>query len=102
MMDLAQMHAARRGMLLRMTLGTVTDEGVLLPLNKEKKSDVQRCQRILWTDELREVINRALALRSKVRGGKRKDVADLPSAPLFLKRKGQAITVSGFDSMWYC
>ena len=38
---------------------------------------------------------------SKTRGGKRTDVADLPSAPLFLNRKGKAITVSGFNSMWY-
>ena len=26
-------------MLLRMTLATITDEGVLLPLNKKKKTD---------------------------------------------------------------
>ncbi len=100
MMDLAQMHAARRGMLLRMTLGTITDAGVLLPLNKKKKADVQRYQRILWTDELREVINRALELRQKARGGQNQ-IADLTSAPLFLNRKGKAITVSGFNSMWY-
>ena len=100
MMDLAQMHAARRGMLLRMTLGTITDAGVLLPLNKKKKADVQRYQRILWTDELREVINRALELRHKARGGQNQ-IADLGSAPLFLNRKGKTITVSGFNSMWY-
>lgn len=100
MMDLAQMHAARRGMLLRMTLATITEDGVLLPLNKKKKTDVQRYQRILWTDELREVVNRALELRRKARGGQ-SQVADLASAPLFLNRKGKAITVSGFNSMWY-
>jgi len=100
MMDLAQMHAARRGMLLRMTLATITDEGVLLPLNKKKKTDPQRYQRILWTDELRQVINRALELRRKVRGGQ-KEVKDLSTAPLFLNRKGRAITISGFNSMWY-
>ena len=82
MMDLAQMHAARRGMLLRMTLATITDEGVLLPLNKKKKRDVQRYQRILWTDELHEVIDRALELRNKYET-KEGGVTDLPTWLLF-------------------
>jgi len=69
-------------MLLRMTLATITDEGVLLPLNKKKKTDPQRYQRILWTDELRQVINRALELRRKVRGGQQ-EVKDLSTAPFF-------------------
>jgi hypothetical protein len=100
MMDLAQMHAARRGLLLKMTLGMIQDEGVLLPLNKKRKADPQRYQRIMWTDELRDVINRALELRARVRRGQ-KAAADLDTAPLFLNRKGKAITITGFNWMWY-
>lgn len=99
MMDLAQMHAARRGMLLKATLACITDEGLMLPLNKKKKTDPQRYQLIVWTDDLRAVVNRWLALRAKVRGGDRK-VDDLDTAPLFLNRKGKAVSETGFNSMW--
>ncbi|MGH8568335.1 MAG: hypothetical protein ACREXU_10030, partial [Gammaproteobacteria bacterium] len=44
MMDMAQMHGARRGMLIRATLACNTREGVLLPLNKKKPADPQRYQ----------------------------------------------------------
>ncbi len=101
MMDLAQMHAARRGMLIKATLACITDEGLLLPLNKKKRADSQRYQLIRWTDDLRGVINCALELRKKVRGGKKEGVSDLPTAPLFLNRHGKAISESGFNSTWY-
>jgi integrase len=99
MMDLAQMHAARRGMLLKATLSCITGDGLLLPINKRKKTEAQRYQLIRWTDELREVINRWLVLRKKVRGGQ-KEVEDLASAPLFLNRHGKAVSETGFNSMW--
>jgi hypothetical protein len=100
MMDLAQMHAARRGMLLKATLACIVDDGLLLPLNKKKRTDVQRYQKIMWTDDLREKINRALELRKTVRGGQR-EVADLATAPLFLTRKGTAYSETAFNSIWY-
>ena len=100
MMDLAQMHAARRGMLLKAMLVCITEEGLLLPLNKKKKTDQQRYQLIRWSDELRAVIARALELRAKVRGAQ-KDVKDLDTAPLFLNRKGKAWTKTGFNSQWH-
>lgn len=99
MMDLAQMHGARRGMLIKMSLACIKDDGLLLPLNKKKPSDPQRYQKIIWTPGLRHVIDRALDLRQKVRGGK-KEVADLDTAPLFLNRFGKAITETGFNSDW--
>ena len=99
MMDLAQMHAARRGMLIKATLACITGEGLLLPLNKKKKADTQRYQLIRWTDDLRAVIARAMELRAKVRGGQ-KEIADHSSAPLFLNRLGKAISETGFNSMW--
>ena len=99
MMDLAQMHAARRGMLIKATLACITDEGLLLPLNKKKRRDVQRYQRILWTDDLREVIDRWLDLRKKMRGGQR-DVADLSTAPLFITRNGKGYSETAFNSLW--
>lgn len=98
MMDLAQMHGARRGMLLRATLACVTDEGLLLPLNKRRKGEVQRYQVIRWTDDLRLVVDRALELRGHVRGGGK--VTDAHTAPLFLARSGKAFSESAFNSMW--
>lgn len=99
MMDLAQMHGARRGMLMKATLASQTTEGLLLPLNKKKKTEIQRYQIIEWDDNLRAVIARALELRAKVRGGQ-KDVLDAATAPLFLTRRGKAYTPNSFNAMW--
>jgi integrase len=100
MMDLAQMHAARRGMLMRLALADITDDGIWFTLNKKKRTDAVRRQLIHWTDDLRDVIARALELRAKVRGGQ-KNVEDAARAPLFLNRIGKAISESGFNSMWH-
>lgn len=100
MMDMAQMHGARRGMLMKATLACITEDGVLLPLNKKKRGDPQRYQLIRWTDDLRAVIARALEIRAELRGGQ-KAVADLDTAPLFLNRKGAAWTKTGFNSQWH-
>lgn len=54
---------------------------------------------MLYLDNLRAVINRALGLRQTVRGGG-KVVKDLDAAPLFLNRNGKAFTETGFNSMW--
>lgn len=86
-------------MLLKATLACITGDGLLLPINKRKKTEAQRYQLIRWTDELREVINRWLVLRKKVRGGQ-KEVEDLASAPLFLNRHGKAVSETGLNSMW--
>jgi integrase len=100
MMDLAQMHGARRGMLLKLSLEDIADPtGIWVTLNKKKKTDTPKRQLILWNDELRAVINRALELRAKVRGGQ-KNVEDATRAPLFLNRFGRAISKTGFNSMW--
>jgi hypothetical protein len=99
MMDLAQMHAARRGMLLKLSLACLGDDGILLPLNKKRKNDPQRFQLIKWSDDLRDVVNRALEIRKKVRGGQ-KEVDDLATAPLFLNRLGKAFSETGFNSIW--
>lgn len=99
MMDLAQMHGARRGMLMKATLACITTDGLLLPLNKRKKTEVQRYQLIEWNEDLRAVIDKALALRSKVRGGQRA-IADSATAPLFLTRRGIAYGETAFNVMW--
>lgn len=100
MMDLAQMHAARRGMLLKLSLEDVDDPvGIWITLNKKKKTDAARRQRIKWSDDLREVIARALKLRALVRGSQH-NVEDAARAPLFLNRFGKSITPTAFNSMW--
>jgi integrase len=98
MMDLAQMHGARRGMLMRATLACITDDGLLLPLNKRKRTEVQRYQLIRWSDDLRLVIARVLELRAKVRGGGK--VVDADTAPLFLTHAGKAFGENSFNIMW--
>ncbi|HXF67677.1 MAG TPA: tyrosine-type recombinase/integrase [Burkholderiales bacterium] len=99
MMDLAQMVGARRGMILKLTLADVTPEGLRVTLNKRKRTEAVRRQIVRWTDDLRAVIDRALELRAKVRGGQR-EIKDLDTAPLFLNRLGKAFSETGFNSMW--
>lgn len=99
MMDLAQMVGARRGMILKLALVDITDDGLRVTLNKRKRTQAVRRQLIRWSDDLRAVIARALELRSKVRGGQR-EIADHTAAPLFLNRLGKAFSETGFNSMW--
>lgn len=99
MMDLAQMHGARRGMLMKATLACITDDGLLLPLNKRKRTEIQRYQLIEWNDDLRAVIDRVLELRKHVRGGQ-KDIVDAATAPLFLTKRGKAFGETAFNTMW--
>lgn len=104
MMDLAQMNGARRGMILRLTLRDIDDaRGVWFTPNKGKRTKKPRKPKLAnWTPDLRAVIDRALELRSKVRGGKKQlDVRDLATAPLFINRFGKQITPTGFNSEWY-
>jgi integrase len=107
MMDLAQMHGARRGMLLRLSLSDLNDDGVWVTLNKRKKTETVRRQVWRYLDDqgkdtgLREVVARILELRAKIRGGKKQqNVEDLANAPLFLNRFGKRMTESGFNSLW--
>ena len=101
MMDLAQMNGSRRGMLLRLTLADVdaAGPGIWFTLNKRRHNAIPKRKLASWTDDLHEVINRALAIRHTVRGGQ-KTVADLATAPLFLNRKDKPWTETGFNSAW--
>jgi integrase len=101
MMDLAQMNGSRRGMILRLSLADVaaTGPGVWFTLNKRRRNATPKRKLAPWTDDLRDVIQRALELRDKVRGGQ-KTVADLTTAPLFLNRRGKPWTETGFNSAW--
>jgi integrase len=99
MMDLAQMVGARRGMILKLTLVDMTEKGLMVTLNKRKRTEAVRRQLIRWNDDLRAVIDKALELRGKVRGGQKK-VDDLDTAPLFLTRLGKAFSETAFNSAW--
>jgi integrase len=84
-MDLVYLTGLRLGDLLRLSeLENVTREGLLVRIGKTGK-------RVLfeWTPELREVVDRARALRGKVRG-----------LYLLCNRGGQRYTESGFKAMW--
>jgi len=101
LMDLAQMNGARRGMLLRIMLSDadLTKPHLRLTLNKRRAGAPMKYRLVPWTDDLREVITRALRVRAKVRGGQR-DVKDLETAPLFLARTGKPYGISAFNSDW--
>lgn len=103
LMDLAQMNGARRGMLLQITLldADVTKPHLRIPLNKRRTGAPMKYRLVPWSEDLVDVIKRALALRAKVRGGKRAlKVADLETAPLFLSRTGKPYGISAFNSDW--
>lgn len=101
MMDLAQMNGARRGMLLRLMLSDadLTKPYLRLTLNKRRSGAKPKYRLVPWSDDLVDVIKRALVIRAKVRGGQ-KDVRDLETAPLFLSRTGKPYGIAAFNSEW--
>lgn len=101
LMDLAQMNGARRGMLLRIMLADadLAKPHLRLTLNKRRHGRKPKYRHAPWTDDMREVIKRALAHRATVRGGQ-KEVIDLETAPLFLSRTGKPYGVSAFNTEW--
>lgn len=103
LMDLAQMNGARRGMLLMISLADadLSKPHLRIPLNKRRVGSTMKYRLVPWTDDLKDVIKRALAIRSKLRGGKKElKVSDLDTAPLFLSRTGKPYGVSAFNSEW--
>src|SRR5262249_28142454 len=101
LMDLAQMNGARRGMLLRIMLADadLSKPALRLTLNKRRYGARPKYRLVPWTEELREVVLRALELRKKVRGGQRA-LKDLETAPLFLSRTGKPYGISAFNTEW--
>lgn len=103
LMDLAQMNGARRGMLLRIMLADadLNKPALRLTLNKRRQGRPPKYKFVPWSDDLRDVVKRALELRKKVRGGKKDlKVADLETAPLFLSRTGKPFGDSAFNTAW--
>lgn len=83
-MDFAYITAMRRGDILKLRLDQITDEGIWI-----KQSKTGSKQLYEWTDGLTEVVNRAKALKSPIRG-----------LYLFCTRKGQPYSDTGFKAMW--
>ncbi|MEE9136410.1 MAG: tyrosine-type recombinase/integrase, partial [Gammaproteobacteria bacterium] len=82
-MDLAVLTGLRRGDVLSLTRDNLTDEGIFIHTSKTKKDML-----IEWSDELRDVIKRALKLPPQVR------------KPIICTRKGKAYTRDGFYAIW--
>ena len=99
MMDLAQMNGSRRGMIIRLMLSDITDEGVWFTVNKRNQNQGKKRKLATWTDDLRDVIKRAKEIRAKLRGGQ-KVIVDHTTAPLFLTRYGKAFTETAFNRQW--
>jgi integrase len=84
MVDLVLLTGLRKGDLLKIRLPDLDDRGL--------RVEVQKTGAVVtfeWSEELREVTERARCLRRRV-----------GSLFLFANRRGQRYTTSGFDSIW--
>jgi integrase len=82
--DLALLTGMRKKDLLKLRLSDLREEGIFVEQSKTGKR-----QLFTWTDALREVVDRAKALRRRV-----------GTLYLFATREGQPYTGTGFDSIW--
>lgn len=82
-MDLALHTGLRRGDILALTRDQVTDEGLGVATSKTGKRMV-----ISWSDELREIVERAKAIEPQVR------------RHLVCTRSGKPYSGNGFNSVW--
>ena len=87
LMDLAVLTGLRRSDLLRLTRANLTDDGILVTPGKTEGT-TNKTLLILWSDELRSVVDRAKKLKPQVR------------QPLVCTRQGKAYTGDGLNSMW--
>lgn len=83
-MDFAYITALRKGDILSLKLDQITDEGIWV-----KQSKTGAKQLYEWSSGLRDVVNRAKALKRPIRG-----------LYLFCNRQGKPYTDSGFKAMW--
>ncbi len=83
-MDLALLTGLRRGDLLNLTRGSLTDDGLLVKSQKTSKALLFE-----YTEELNEVLSRAKKLRPQ-----------LPGRYLIRTREGRQYTGSGFAANW--
>lgn len=83
-MDFAYITALRKGDILSLRLDQITDEGIWI-----KQSKTGAKQLYEWSTGLRDVVDRAKALKRPIRG-----------LYLFCNRQGKAYTDSGFKAMW--
>ena len=86
-MDLAVLTGLRRSDILGLTRASLTDDGILVKPGKTEDSSGKTLL-ILWSDELRDVVERAKKLKPQVR------------QPLVCNRQGKAYNGNGFNSMW--
>lgn len=83
-LDLALLTGMRKKDLLKLHLNDLRADGIFVQQSKTGKRQIFE-----WTIALREVVDRAKALRRRV-----------GTVYLFATREGQPYTASGFDSMW--
>lgn len=82
-MDLAVLTGLRPADLLGLTRSNLTDDGIQVSTRKTGRDLV-----IVWSEDLRKVVKRALSLPPKFR------------QPLICGRQGKPYTVDGFTSIW--
>lgn len=101
MMDIAQMAGPRKGMIFNIRLGDLAfDEKILwLRPNKWRTKKPPKPKPVVMTPDLEAALRRALELRKKVRGGS-SPVMELPTAYLFLTRRGNPYGKSAFARIW--
>lgn len=82
--DLAVLTGMRKKDLLKLRLSDLREDGIFVEQSKTGKRQIFQ-----WTAALREVVDRAKALKRKV-----------SRLYLFANREGQPYTTTGFDSIW--
>lgn len=89
-MEIAYICGARGQDIRRLRLSDITDKGLLVVQQKTGKKQVK-----LWNNRLREVVNKALALRST-----RLEKMAHESVFLIVTKGGTPYTADGFKSLW--
>ena len=82
-MDLALLTALRRDDILKLDRDAITDEGLLVHTSKTDKALL-----FAWSDDLRAVIDRALAISPRVR------------RHIICNKQGRRYTPDGFSTVW--
>jgi len=88
-------YARRRGEILGLAESDVTALGVFFRRGKPRKNRAQKKILMLWDDDLRALVERARSLKAAVQAR-----TGVTSLRLFVNRKGQPVTETGWNSAW--
>lgn len=83
-MEISYLCAARKGDVLKLSKGQLSDEGIFIRQGKTGKAQIK-----MWTPRLREAVTLAKNVKSRIE-----------TMYVIHSKHGQKYTISGFDSAW--